>query len=82
MTDVSLDLHQWPFVARLFSLPFRLSGRNRTVSMTWGLVKNDLRTTNDLCNLISNSPHTLANRMRGLQILCNAHPRLLMCQFV
>src|SRR5712672_388146 len=101
------------------------------VSMTWGLIKCDLRTMNDLCNLviddpysvinvghpivdslhrvinaghfiadtghsfiytshpivddyhlISNSLHTLANGMRGLQILCNAHPGLLMRQFV
>jgi hypothetical protein len=89
MTNVSLDLY--------------LSGTNRTVSMTWRLSKDDLRTMTDhsysvinvghliadighsivqASHLISNSPHTLANRMCGLQILGDAHPCLLMCQFV
>ena len=48
----------------------------------FGIDKYDLRTTNDLCNPVSNILHTLANSMCGLQILCNPHPSLLMCQSV
>jgi hypothetical protein len=68
MTHVLFDLRQWQFVARL-------SGPNCPVSMVWGLMKGNLRTADDLCN-------SFANGMRGLQILCNPHPSLFMCQFV